>query len=261
MKLSNPGSLILNLLLATEDGLIETAEAVKAGKLLGIGGSSMRVALTRLVASGLLETSARGLYRLSAQGEVLGNAATSWRSAEQRLRPWEGEWIAILTSGLPKAERSAWRNRQRALDLMGLRELEDSLYVRPDNLCGGVDAARLRLATLCQDDGMPVFQVRQLDAARDLRARALWDGTALTAHYRREQHRLEDWMARHTQLPIEQAAREAFQLGDAAMHELVFDPLLPEPLVDVAARQAFTATVLRYDKVGRAIWRRFLQTE
>ena len=55
------------------------------------------------------------------------------------------------------------------------------------------------------------------------------------------------------------AAREAFLLGNEAIHELVFDPLLPAPLVDVAARIAFIEAVVRFDAAGKIIWRRFLE--
>jgi phenylacetic acid degradation operon negative regulatory protein len=40
---------------------------------------------------------------------------------------------------------------------------------------------------------------------------------------------------------------------------VVFDPLLPDPLVDVGERRAFVETLLRYDRVGRAIWQAFLK--
>jgi phenylacetic acid degradation operon negative regulatory protein len=46
-----------------------------------------------------------------------------------------------------------------------------------------------------------------------------------------------------------------YRVGDQAIRNLVFDPLLPEPLVDVAARADFTNTVLRFDAAGHHIWR------
>ena len=57
---------------------------------------------------------------------------------------------------------------------------------------------------------------------------------------------------------ILQAAREAFTLGNQAIHERVFDPLLPAPLVDTDARDAFFAAVRRFDAAGQAIWQTFL---
>lgn len=65
-------------------------------------------------------------------------------------------------------------------------------------------------------------------------------------------------MARAPALTPEVAAREAFVIGDAAIRTLVFDPLLPAPLVDVAARAAFTQTVLQYDRVGHAYWQQLV---
>ena len=45
-------------------------------------------------------------------------------------------------------------------------------------------------------------------------------------------------------------------LGNEAIRLLVFDPLLPAPLVDVDERRAFAAVGRRHDESGRAIWRR-----
>ena len=39
----------------------------------------------------------------------------------------------------------------------------------------------------------------------------------------------------------------------------MFDPLLPAPLVDAAARSRFIKTVARFDDAGKAVWQRFLK--
>ena len=254
----NSKKLILNLLLATDQGTLTTAEAVKAGQLLGVAGGNVRVTLTRLAAAGLLESSGRAEYRLSAGGKVLGEAVAVWRTAEDRLRPWNGGWIAVLTGNLPKAARTPWRARYRALALVGLKELDRDLYLRPDNFAGGVVEARERLMSLGLGIEMPVFLAQELDPARDRRARSLWDARSLVRRYRNWRRRLEAWLSRYETKPTEIAAREAFVLGDAAIHELVFDPMLPEPLVDTAERRAFTEVLITYDRVGKEIWRRFL---
>ena len=48
-------------------------------------------------------------------------------------------------------------------------------------------------------------------------------------------------------------------MGDAAIRQMVFDPLLPDALVDGEARQAFFDTLLAYDEAGQGIWRRLYQ--
>ena len=45
-------------------------------------------------------------------------------------------------------------------------------------------------------------------------------------------------------------------LGGAAIRQIVFDPILPAPLVDPRERRAFVETMCRFDEVGRQIWRR-----
>jgi hypothetical protein len=95
--------------------------------------------------------------------------------------------------------------RDRALGLLGMRELDRGLHLRPDNLAGGVAAARERLFKLGLEPATAVFVARDLDDARELRARALWDGAALNRGYRETRRRLEDWLARADALEPEVA--------------------------------------------------------
>jgi phenylacetic acid degradation operon negative regulatory protein len=61
-----------------------------------------------------------------------------------------------------------------------------------------------------------------------------------------------------TSLALAEAALEAYYLGDDAVRQIVFDPLLPEPLVCETARSAFREVVKRYDLAGHQVWREFL---
>ncbi|MOA56157.1 hypothetical protein D3C78_1800870 [compost metagenome] len=76
--------------------------------------------------------------------------------------------------------------------------------------------------------------------------------------YRDGQRRIEDSLGRLKEMPLEDAARETYFLGDQAIRQLVFDPLLPAPLVSVASRQTFREAVRHYDAVGHQIWRDYL---
>lgn len=254
-----PRQLIQKLLLAAEDGELSARDAVAGCALFGIRENSVRVALVRLASAGLIEAAGRGSYRLGPAGKDLAAEVATWPLAERRVRDWQGGWVAVLTGGLGRSDRVALRARDRALAIAGLRELERGLFVRPDNLAGGVAGLRERLAKLGVEAEAPVFLASEFDAAREQRARALWDGQALTKAYRRTRQQLEAWLARAGELEPEVAARESFLLGNEAIRQVVFDPLLPEPLVDSAERRAFVDTVIRYDRAGRDIWRRFRQ--
>ncbi|TAH66707.1 MAG: PaaX family transcriptional regulator [Rhodopseudomonas palustris] len=254
----SPRHLLMNLLRAADKGCLTAAEAVAAGELFGISGNATRVALARLAAAGLVDAKTRGSYRLGQAGVALDNEVSAWRSAEARVVPWSGRWIAVLTTGLPRTDRAAWRARERALSLLGLRELQGALFVRPDNLDGGVASVRARLASLGVGAETPVFCADQFDDALDQQARQLWNVDELMRSYRDGCARLTQWLAGAASLPEGIAAKEAFLIGDHAIRQLVFDPLLPDPLIDAALRRRYRDTVIAFDQQGRAIWSTFL---
>ncbi len=254
--------LVLNLLLGIAHRRLSAREAVASCALFGIRENNVRVALARLSASGMIEPVERGQYRLGPKAAGLAGDVSSWRDVETRVRDWDGGWIAVHVGALPRSDRASRRTRERALALLGLRELDAGLFVRPDNLSGGVDALRDRLARLGLGAEAAVFVAHSLDDERRRRAEGLWDAATLDRSYRQTRATLEGWLSRWSAgappLPIEAAARESFVLGNDAIRQLVFDPLLPAPLVDVDARRAFVDAVRRFDGVGHSIWRRFL---
>ncbi len=251
----NPKNLILNLLLANDGAPLSAADAVGSCALFGIRENSVRVALVRLGAAGLIASAGRGAYRLGPQAADLAQELSSWRSSESRVCEWHGAWIMASTGHLGRSDRTALRTRQRALALLGFKALNDALHVRPDNLLGHARAVRERLHKLGLELDAPVFTATDLPPELDAHARTLWQSEALTIGYRQTRQKLQAWLTHADELEPEVAARESYLLGNEAIRQLVFDPLLPEPLVDTAERRAFTATVLAFDEAGHRIWR------
>ncbi len=252
-----PRNLILTLLLGSGGTPLSARAAVASCALFGLRENTVRVALARLAAAGLIEAAGRGAYRLGPNAAQLAADVATWRSAGRRLRDWDGGWIAVHAGPLGRSDRVALRARDRALGLLGLRELDRGLHLRPDNLAGGVDAARERLFKLGLERDAAVFVAHAFDTSREERARTLWDGAALDRGYLETSQRLDDWLACAETLEIDAAARESFLLGNDAIRQLVFDPLLPAPLVDADARHRFIETVVRFDAAGQSIWERF----
>lgn len=253
-----PRQLLLKLLGTGKDEALDAASAVRAGALFGISTNNTRVALARLQAAGLIETVARGAYRLGTDGQALALEVSAWRTAEQSLCTWNGGWVAVLTSAQGRSDRKELRARERALAFLGMHELDDGLYVRPDNFAGGVHYVRSRLLGLGLEAQVPVFKATHFDDEREAKARQLWNAQGLEQAYQEGQKQLEDSLSRLRKMPSEDAAREAYFLGDLAIRRLVFDPLLPAPLVSVANRQAYREAVNHYDAVGHQIWRDYL---
>ncbi len=256
-------SLVLSLLLGSEargDRAMGVRELLAACALFGLPQNSVRVALARSVAAGLLVAPRRGSYALGPQARPLADEVRRWRGIAAHLADWNGDWIAVHVGATGRSDRPALRARERAFGLLGLAEFERGLHLRPDNLAGGVDALRKRLRALVPDgtETGTVFVLRSLDSADMAHARKLWDGAALNAGYRDTTAQLAAWLDGAHRLTLERAAREAFEIGHHAIRQLVFDPLLPAPLVDADLRTRFIDTVTRHDDAGRAIWQHFL---
>lgn len=253
-----PKSVILDLLSAAPDGQVEVRGLVRAAQLFGITENNMRVALTRLRAAGMVESTSRGCYRVGPAAEAVNRQVASWKNAEDRVRDWDGTWVAVHTGGLSRSQRRTVRRRMRALDLLGFRELSAGLNVRPENLVGGIDSVRARLYALGLEADAPVFRLDGLDEEMELRARALWDARTLMDSYRISRQELSEGTDRLGDLPVEKAARESFVLGGKAIRQIVFDPLLPEPIVDRHLRSNFIQEAVRFVNRGREIWFDFL---
>jgi phenylacetic acid degradation operon negative regulatory protein len=244
-------------MLAGGDKSMTARDAILAGSLFEISENSLRVTLARLSATGFIEVAGRGAYRLGPAATDLAGDVATWRTMEARLRPWQGGYVVVHSGALGRSDRVALQRRERALQMLGFRQLERGLHIRPDNIEHHLDDVRQRLYKLGLDRQAAVFLADGFDPAREAQARQLWDGPVLTQTYRQLRVQLEAWLAGANGLALDAAARDSFLLGGRAIHHLVFDPLLPEPFVDTGERHAFIQTVHRFDETGRAIWNRF----
>lgn len=230
---------------------------VTAAALFDIEENSLRVALARLLAAGTLERDERGEYRLGAGADAVQQQVASWRRIEERARPWEGRWLAAHRRD---ASRSETRGSERALRFFGFRELLPGLEIRPDNLAGGLADTAARLTHLGLAASTGVFVIAELDPVLDGRARKLWDTKALVSGYRESCRALAESEARLPDLPVEHAMAESFLLGGRVIRDLVYDPLLPEPIVPQSERRALVQAMQRYDKIGHGYWRPFFKS-
>jgi phenylacetic acid degradation operon negative regulatory protein len=248
--------MLLQLLSAAAPAEASASVLVQAAALFHLSETNVRVTLARLVAAGTLELTGRGMYRLGEEAQALTRQVTSWRELEKLVRKWDGAWACVHLGGLGRTDRAALRRRERALRLLGFRTLGPGLEVRPDNVEGGVTALRERLVELGLEEPAIVLRASELDAWTDARARGLWDGKKLTTGYRQTRERIDRWLVAAQDLAPEVAAREAFVFGGEVLRQILFDPRLPEPLVDVAERRAMVEAAKRLDTSGRRLWHR-----
>jgi phenylacetic acid degradation operon negative regulatory protein len=261
-------SLILDLLSTLRIGTMPVRALVEAGTVLGIEENNIRVSLARLYASGRIERDRRGRYRLGPAVEAISDQLRSWRDLESRTQAWSGAWLAFHQAKLGRGP--ARRRRERALHLLGFRELAPGFAVRPDNLRMGVSALRSQLAQLSHLGRAPsgeeasatalgrLFVAQAFDPVTDLEARSLWDAEALASESSASTERLRNSAAQLAQRSKEAAMVETFLVGGGVLRQLLRHPLLPPEILDPLPLATLLAEMKRYDKLGRACWAPFL---
>ncbi|MFE3634006.1 PaaX family transcriptional regulator C-terminal domain-containing protein [Streptomyces cellostaticus] len=201
-------SVVLSLLLGAHPPELPVKDLVGLVEPFGVGGSTLRAALSRMVAAGDLRRT-DAVYRLS--DRLLARQRRQDEALRPRTRAWHGDWemLVITATGRGPAERAELRARLTALRLAELRE---GVWLRPANLDRPLPAGPMRVALsyTARPDGDP----------HDLAAR-LWP--------------LGEWAATARTLLAHAAAarRPADRLTAfaAAVRHLLTDPVLPAGLL------------------------------
>lgn len=250
-----PKRLILSLLSAPDLIEISARQFANWGRLFSIDPAAMRVALGRLVRGDYLESARRGVYRLGPSGRLLAETARSWALAEQRVGPWSGDWLLVHTAHLGRRDKSVLRSRERALRLEGFQALEKELWCRPGNYREALRVTERRLHGLGLDDAAVLLRAGEVVATTD--PFQLWPCKVLEARYRALTAAMQSSLLELPALGIDEAAQTTFIIGETVIRQINVDPLLPEELVEVAARRKMHETMVAYDAAGRAAWKRF----
>ena len=123
-------SVVLSLLLGAHPPEMPVKDLLRAVEPFGVGGSTLRAALSRMVTAGDLRR-ADTVYGLS--DRLLARQRRQDDSVHPRTRAWSGDWemVVITATGRGPAERAELRARLTALRLAELRE---GVWLRPANL-------------------------------------------------------------------------------------------------------------------------------
>ena len=256
-----PKSLILGLLLASRNAPMSSRMVIATCELFGINANSARVTLARLCSDGYVDSKNRGFYILGEKSETLSHEASQWPNQGSRLRPWQGDYACVHTAHLPRSDRSQFSKRERALRLMGFTPLESGLHIRPNNIDADLGAIEKHLHTLGLEKRAYVFTAQQFKQTDTEKIEQCWQPLLLNQAYHEQTRELSEWLGKRGELSLPQAARESYLMGHKAIRNIVFDPLLPPPMIDEQARAEFFETVKQFDRVGQGIWQSFLSSE
>ncbi len=255
-------AVVLEVLSAGESidrGTLRVRSLVRAASAFDIAENSVRVAIARLRAEGLLDSPGRGEYRLGPSAQIVNEKIHGWRTVSGRVGDWDHSWLAVFTADLSRTDRPALRRRQRALRYLGFKQLRAGLFVRPNNLKPGLEGIRAELVAFGLEPDTLVFRLEDLEAGREAEARALWDSPHLEKTYVELHDRLQESLGRLEGLSLDDSVREAFLLGRRGIRQVVLDPLLPNPLVDENKRDSMVEVLQDYCDKGLDLWTRFLR--
>lgn len=229
-------SVVLSLLLGTHPPELPVKDLLRAVEPFGIGGSTLRAALSRMVAAGDLRRS-DGVHALS--DRLLERQRRQDAAVHPQTLRWTGEWeMAVVTAtGREPAERAELRARLTGLRLAEFRE---GVWLRPANL---------RRPWPDDLDGVVRrFTARPDEPAREL-AGHLWPVGAWAATAR----------ALLAHVAGTERPADRFTALAAVVRHLLADPVLPAELIPAdwpgpALRAAYTdhRRQLTEEMLGRA---------
>lgn len=254
-------AVVLEVLSAGESidhGTLPVRALVQAASVFEIAENSVRVAIVRLRAEGLLESPGRGEYRLGPSAQLVNEKIHGWRTVSTRVGEWDGSWVGAFTADLSRTDRPALRRRLRALRYLGFKELKPGLFLRPNNLTIAIEDIRDELYALGLDPDASVFRMEELRPDEEQRGRGLWEVRDLERAYETLLDEIRNSMDRLDELPLDDSLREVFLLGREGIRQVVLDPLLPDPLIDARKRSEMVENLRDYCDKGLDLWARFL---
>ncbi|KUF07117.1 type IV toxin-antitoxin system AbiEi family antitoxin domain-containing protein [Leucobacter sp. G161] len=256
MALSAP-SLLLDLL-GTHGGEVSVGGLCRAGGVFGVGETTVRVTLTRLVAEGKIRRVRRGVYAPPSDPSALSRRVAAWRWHGEDTVAWSGDWVAVHDGDVQRSDKVGWRTHQRALSLSGFRSLGQGLEVRPNNRPGGAAEAAAALRGLGLSDRAMVFRAGAFDGATQRRAAALWDVPGMIRGLEERSAELRQSADGLSALGRDDAVRQTLLLGRDTITLILRDPVLPEQLMPSAARTRLIAEMSRYQALAYPLWQAWL---
>ncbi|MFN3607628.1 MAG: hypothetical protein ACK4Y9_01065 [Hyphomonas sp.] len=250
-------ALILSLISSTDADRQMIGSLIHAGALFGIEPATVRVAATRLLKEGLLESPERGIYVPGPKSKALTRRVQQWRDVADKVVAWNGDWLVAMTHHLGRRDRPQLRTRERALALFGYQEAAAGLWVRPANLARPISDHRQDLIDIGADETIPVLRISEM-AAPDMQGwPGFWSAQLLEQSYRAAISSMTESLERIASLSAADAARETLLIGQAAIRAINFDPLLPPELGHQSLFLEMVAAMRAYNEAGIECWRAY----
>jgi phenylacetic acid degradation operon negative regulatory protein len=215
--------------------------------------------VARLNQENVIQAIERGVYQLLEKKFDTSFISLNKHPDMQTATTWNEKYVLVYTGTLGRVDRTALSKREKALRYYGFQELEQNVFIRPDNLTLNLSPLKTAVIQFGLDPDARFFQVSQLESEAEVRD--LWDIEELHQTYHQVQHDINDWFENYQNLTLADAAKSAFYLGKSALFSLRADPLLPAEWINTDARQQFELAVRKIEKQGQLLWQHYFKDQ
>ncbi len=251
--------LILSLLSQPNLRNIEIKQLIKWGDLFGHDSSTIRVEAGRLTKQRILDNHQRGMYSIGKEGIFLQRTAAGWRTIQNRIGPWQGDWLCLHIAHLGRSHKPTVRMRDRAFHLMGFKKLVAGLWCRPNNFIAPLRDTYERLVELGLEPDAILLKMDKALLTPQHNPLTLWPRCVTEKQYRRVINVLTHSQNRLNQLDQTAAMRESFLVGEYAIRQINADPLLPDEMINTDLRHQMITAMKAYDRYSHPLWVQFLE--
>ena len=253
-----PKTIILDVLRLTRGNYCQSAKLIAVGELFDFKASTIRVALTRLLTAGKIETDGSGGYRMSSNSDMLSDYIEQWRLGDLRRGEWQTDgWLMVLLPSNP--DRAIRSLSQTTLEFFGFRKARNKVWVRPNNLLPPLNNLRALYQLVGLEKDALLFKAADIPYPEQfVWESTLWNSEALQFTYEQQLAKLTKSKARLETLEINDALRESFIIGGETINLLVKDPLLPDEMFCTPKREELRHAMCEYDACGHKIWTQFM---
>ncbi len=248
-------NLLLDLFRTSPSNDWPVKKLIEVANLFNINANAIRVNLTRLLSTGLIETNNRGFYRLNWKYDPVRDWIDEWVKGEERVIEWDGRWLCLHPTQMLK--KKEWEQLDKASNKLGFRSVEQRMWVRPNNLKLSVKKINELIETLSDLEDF-IFTISEVIYFRDTKISVdnLWDVPSLELSYRTCIQKLKSSKQSLANGDEATALRDSFILGGEAIHLLTLDPLLPDEMIDQKLRNEVNDAAHEYIGHFNALWRK-----
>lgn len=248
--------LILDVLGMLEGIRISLPQATRAGQAFGYSDATMRAALSRLRSRGRIQSHGRGVYGLPEAPMLQWVFNRSWGQHIDQIVPWEGHWMMASWPDTVKLSRNDTLFKENLLLRYGFQRWRPRLFIRPDNIAGGVSAMQERLVDWPESQHVSLCEMRQVSADLEAQLFALWTDPACDLDVISQQ--LIDSQNRTGSEITAATAAEVLSIGRFAVKAILKDSRLPEPFGHTKNLKAISTSLATYERFGVEVWKEYL---